>query len=131
MPGIFEIQSTHYEGETIRTMARVVDLDQVMLTPDEGGDLTIKIQSRGVIEYTRTVPAGYGTGLLPGPATPDAWTKRGSVNMIFDHSAEALAAGSPSFRFKGGRSYLIAFDWDSVNHGHILGRHNVRILPSP
>lgn len=128
MPNIVEGYSEHYEGEDIRTLARIVALDQVMLAPEDAGPLTISIKGRGGILYTTTISDTSGTGILAVPTKPAEWKLRGKINFDYTHSAASLAAASPPFAFKGGRSYEIEYDFNTVSNGHVYAIHNVRIL---
>ena len=131
MPAIVTGKSEHIEGENIRTLARIVGLDQVMLTQEDAGALTIRITSRGSTLYTTTITDTTNTGITTAPTKPAEWKLRGKINFDYTHSVATLAAGSPPFAFKGGRSYLIEYDFNTLTHGHVLAHHQVRILGSP
>lgn len=129
MPAIVEGFSQHLEGENIRTLARVVSLSQVMLTAFDAGPLTVRVFLRGKQVYTKTLD--YTANGITDPQHPDEWTLRGQINFDYTWDAALLALESPSFEFKGGRGYLIQYDFDTESDGHVLLTHKVEIVGVP
>ncbi len=122
----FRIEAEREEGATIRSLFRATAGGVIL--PALGADsLLVEVFQSGNLVWSKVeIPVVQLTDLKTGPG----WSKQGSFNFEYAFDPVALAAESPSFTFKGGKTYLIRYTLNRPTGGPVVLIDEARIRPA-
>lgn len=112
----FRIAAERDEGTTIRSLFRAT-AGGVVLPPLGANSLLVEVFQGGRLVWSKVeAPVVQLTALKTG----GGWSKQGGYNFEYTFNPATLAAESPPFAFKGGKTYEIVYTLDTPSGTVVL-----------